>query len=186
MKYKVICGIDYSLCGPAICCHIGDSWSYENCIFHYLTGTKKYCDVFLGRFFGKNFDDHNSQEQRYDSISHWAHGICEGSCYVGIENYAYNATGRVFNIAENTGVLKYKLYQSGIPLECINPSTIKKNATGKGNATKHMMYDAFYTETRIDLIYEMKMISLNNPITDIVDSYYVCKTLFNILKKMEE
>ena len=91
----------------------------------------------------------------------------------------------MFNIAENTGVLKYKLYQSGIPLECINPSTIKKNATGKGNATKHMMYDAFYTETRVDLIDEMKMISLNNPITDIVDSYFVCKTLFEIVKDME-
>jgi hypothetical protein len=29
------------------------------------------------------------------------------------------------------------------------------------------------------------MISLNNPITDIVDSYFVCKTLFEIVKDME-
>lgn len=183
MKYKVICGVDYSIRSPAICCHIGEDWKYENCIFHYLTDTKKYCDSFLGRFFGKNFDPYNSDEQRYDSISDWANEICLGSTYVGIENYAYNATGRVFNIAENTGVLKYKLFQAGIPLEAINPSTVKKKATGKGNATKPMMYDAFYTETRVDLISEMNMMSLNNPVTDIVDSYYVCKTLFNVLEE---
>lgn len=185
MKYEVICGIDYSLRSPAICCHVGDQWKYENCIFHYLTDTKKYNDVFLGRYFGKSFQSYNTEEQRYDSISDWAMEVCVGSTYVGIENYAYNATGRVFNIAENTGVLKYKLHQAGIPLETINPSIIKKNASGKGNATKPMMYDAFYTETRVDLIEEMKMISLNNPITDIVDSYYVCKTLFGILNETE-
>ena len=71
MKYKVLAGIDYSLRGPAICCHIGDTWKYENCIFHYLTGTKKYCDVFLSRYFGKNFDAYDTEEQRYDSISDW-------------------------------------------------------------------------------------------------------------------
>ena len=48
-----------------------------------------------------------------------------------------------------------------------------------------MMYNAFYTETRVDLIEEMKMVSLNNPITDIVDSYFVCKTLFGILNETE-
>lgn len=184
MKYTVLCGIDYSIRSPAICAHIGDEWSFDNCIFHYLTDTKKYSDVFLGRFFGKNFEGYNTEEQRYDSISDWALEICTGSYYVGIENYAYNATGRVFNIAENTGVLKYKLHQEGIPLECINPSTVKKNASGKGNATKNLMYDAFYEETKIDLMDEMNMKTLNNPITDIVDSYYVCKTLFDIVKEM--
>jgi len=185
MRYTVISGIDYSLRSPAICCHIGDEWRYENCIFHYLTDTKKYSDVFLNRYFGKTFEEYNTQEQRYDSISDWAVDVCRGSTYVGIENYAYNATGRVFNIAENTGVLKYKLYQEAIPIEAINPSTIKKNASGKGNATKHLMYDAFYKETRIDLMDEMKMVTLNNPVTDIVDAYYVCKTLFDILQERE-
>tara|TARA_Y100001938_G_C7988072_1_gene377955 strand:- start:270 stop:827 length:558 start_codon:yes stop_codon:yes gene_type:complete len=185
MKHKVICGIDYSLRSPAICCHIGDKWDYTNCVFHYLTDKKKYTDTFLSRYFGKSFDDYTTQEERYDSISDWATEICTGSNYVGIENYAYNATGRVFNIAENTGILKYKLYQLGIPIEQINPSHVKKIAYGKGNATKPMMYDAFYTETKIDLISEMNMISLNNPITDIVDSYYICKILFDIVKEKQ-
>ena len=47
------------------------------------------------------------------------------------------------------------------------------------------MYDAFYKETRIDLMDEMKMVTLNNPVTDIVDAYYVCKTLFDILQERE-
>jgi len=181
-----LCGIDYSLTSPALCCHVGEEWKYENCIFYYLSDKKKYCGVFDKRIYGKSFDDYNTPEQRYDSISSWAFDTCSFCSYVGIENYAYNATGRVFNIAENTGILKYKLYEAGIPLECINISTIKKNATGKGNATKGHMYDSFYRETRIDLIDILKMKTLGNPVTDIVDSYYVCKTLFDIVQKMEK
>ena len=48
------------------------------------------------------------------------------------------------------------------------------------------MYDAFYEETQIDLIDVLKMKTLGNPVTDIVDSYYVCKTLFDIVQKMEK
>ena len=59
---------------------------------------------------------------------------------VALEDYAFAAKGRVFHIAENTGILKYKLFQQGIPLETISPSAVKKNATGKGNADKEMMY----------------------------------------------
>tara|TARA_R110002051_G_scaffold318529_2_gene400990 strand:- start:1039 stop:1590 length:552 start_codon:yes stop_codon:yes gene_type:complete len=181
----VLSGIDYSLTSPAICIHVGETWDYNNCIFHYLSNKKKYIDVFSGRFFGRSFDEYNSNEERYDSISSWAVDICEFSDQVAIENYAYNATGRVFNIAENTGILKYKLFQCGIPLETIPPATVKKYATGKGNSGKAEMYEAFKQETDVDLTGILNMKTLTNPATDIVDSYYVCKSLFDTLLNME-
>lgn len=70
---------------------------------------------------------------------------------VAIEGYAFGAKGKVFHIAENTGVLKYRLHQTGIPVEVIPPSAIKKQASGKGNANKEEMYKAFLKETFVNL-----------------------------------
>ena len=87
--------------------------------------------------------------------------------------------GRVFNIAENTGVLKYKLWQSRIPVTITPPTTIKKFATGKGNADKFAMYEAFKKETKVDLRKEISpnKKDVGNPVSDIIDSYYICKHL---------
>jgi len=96
-----------------------------------------------------------------------------------LEGYAYTAQGRVFNIAENTGILKYKLWQSRIPVEVVPPTTIKKTATGKGNSDKSKMYEQFMEDTSVPL---MELVSpdktkISNPVCDIVDSYYICKYL---------
>ena len=37
------------------------------------------------------------------------------------------------------------------------------------------MYDKFYEETGINLMEELDQTTLNNPVTDIVDSYYISK-----------
>jgi Holliday junction resolvasome RuvABC endonuclease subunit len=107
--------------------------------------------------------------------------ICIGCSRVALEGYAYNATGRVFNIAENTGVLKYKLYQASIPVYVIEPTVVKKLATGKGNADKQMMFDSFFEETKLDLhnMITPNKTNVGSPVTDIVDSYYICKQLFH-------
>jgi hypothetical protein len=59
-----------------------------------------------------------------------------GCNQVALEGYAYNAKGRVFHIAENTGILKYKMFQRGVPLDIVEPTKVKKFATEKGNASK--------------------------------------------------
>ena len=83
----------------------------------------------------------------------------------------------MFNIAENTGILKYKLYDCGIPVEIMPPTTVKKYATGKGNANKEAMYEAFLEQHKYVL--ELKDImgqdTLDSPVTDIIDAYYICK-----------
>ena len=73
------------------------------------------------------------------------------------------------------GTLKHKLYVLNKRFQSIVPGQIKKNATGKGNADKLKMYEQFVKDTNIDLVKEFDQTKLNNPVTDIVDSYYIAK-----------
>lgn len=176
----IVAGIDYSLCGPCICVFEGGArFSFDDCCFYYLTDTKKYAKSFLGNIHGEMFSEWNEDMERYQSIADWAIDIVKTAGNVAIEGYAYSATGKVFHIAENTGVLKYKLYQEQIPVTIVPPTEVKKLGSGKGNADKQAMHDAFLKETGIDL---KKLITpdkkdVSSPVSDIVDSYYICKKI---------
>ena len=117
-----IIGIDYSLTCPC-CCVVdggfnGDNAGLDNCRFYYLTGVKKYEGLFLdGQIQGDYFPDWNTQQERHDNISEWVFDTVIGSTVnpmVYIEDYSFGSKGRVFNLAENTGLLKHKLYKKGI------------------------------------------------------------------------
>ena len=59
-----------------------------------------------------------------------------------------------------------------------------KSATGKGNADKDMMYNAFVKETNIDLKSIFETEKVGNPISDIADSYFIQKVGYeNSIKK---
>ena len=62
-----------------------------------------------------------------------------------------------------------------IPYEGVVPSVVKKGATGKGNADKEKMYEAFVKETKMDLKKIFDTDKVGNPISDIADSYFVMK-----------
>jgi Holliday junction resolvasome RuvABC endonuclease subunit len=187
----IIAGVDYSLRGPSICIYNGDAkkFSYKNCSFYFLTDTKKFATYFGQNIIGENFDDFNHEIERYQSIADWAIEILMGCEQVCIEGYAYSAvSNRVFQIAENTGLLKYKLFQLGIPITIVPPTEIKKFATGKGNADKTSVYAYFEADTNTnlkELFYPMGNgpKEITNPISDIADSYFICKYLFGKIKE---
>ena len=52
---------------------------------------------------------------------------------------------------------------------------VKKGATGKGNADKEMMYNAFVAETNIDLKSILETDKVGNPVSYIADSYFIQK-----------
>tara|TARA_Y100000034_G_scaffold90169_1_gene108593 strand:+ start:851 stop:1429 length:579 start_codon:yes stop_codon:yes gene_type:complete len=178
----IVAGIDYSLRGPAICIYNGDAgnFSFKSCSFHFLTNTKKYATLFGTNIFGERFHRWDCETERYETIADWACDKLTGCEQVALEGYAFGAKGnRLFQIAENTGVLKYKLYHLAVPIEIVAPSEVKKFATDKGNASKADMHSAFHKRTNINL---KNMISPNqkdisNPVSDIVDSYYICRIL---------
>ena len=175
-----VAGIDYSLNGPCVCVYqgLGEHFDYRNCSFFFLTNTKKLAQVYEYRFHGQLFNDYSHECQRYDCISDWAVEKVLGCDYVGLEGYAYGASGRaVFQIAENCGLLKYKLWEKRIPVEVIAPTSVKKQATGKGNANKDNMVNCFKTHTGVDL---QKLITpsrsgVGSPVSDIADAYFICR-----------
>jgi Holliday junction resolvasome RuvABC endonuclease subunit len=93
------------------------------------------------------------------------------------EGYSFGSKGMVFNIAEAMGMYKYRLFmQTGQHVRLVAPSTVKKYATTKGNAKKPQMVESFIAETGVLLHDILGKRSLTvSPISDIVDSYYICK-----------
>lgn len=181
---KTIAGIDYSMTSPAICVHRGDEWKFTNCKFYYLSGDKKLVTR-TNNIFGTIMPLYNKEipASRWDAISEWAIDKLLFTNYIAMEGYAFGAKGQVFNIGENTGVLKHKILKKNIPVEYYTPGTIKKFATTKGNAKKPQMFDAFLNETKFDMTKILKCKVDGNPISDMVDSYWICKYLFNKLNE---
>lgn len=192
-------GIDLSMVCPALCFQSGAKTSFEDCDFHYLIGKpKKYIGgEFAPNITGWEMPDWNHDAQRYDNISAWVIGRIEGyACkyanvernwHVFIEGYSMGSKGQVFNIGENGGVVKHKIYKYfGAPATDIPPTTVKMKFQGKGNATKLHMLDAFEAVTGVSLInvFEFtrpvseKSAKTKNwtPIGDICDSYAVVMT----------
>jgi hypothetical protein len=181
----IIAGIDYSLTSPSICVfNSNESFDFNRCSFYFLSDVKKNQRLFLTNIKGESITDWDSDFTRYENISDWAMEYLIGCEQIAIEGYAFGAKGKVFHIAENTGVLKYRLHQSSIPVEVIPPSAIKKQAAGKGNANKEEMYKAFVKETGIQLqvVISPGKKDIGNPVSDIVDSYFICKALYLKLK----
>ena len=179
-KQQTIVGIDYSLNSPAICI-AGDDFDFNKCSFHFLTSKKKHIGKFGKNIFGYEHKEYNTPIERFTNISSWAldiiHKQREDTAKVFIEGYSFGSKGQaVFQIAENCGILKYRLQLSpSILYDTVVPSVVKKFASGKGNADKQLMYDSFIKHTKQDLLKMFDMGKLNNPVTYIVDSYYIAK-----------
>ena len=190
-KTKTVAGIDYSLNGPCGCIFQGDitqDFDFKQCSFYYLTNIKSLAEVFEYRFYGELFNEFNHECQRYNSISDWAVDKVLGCDYVGLEGYAYGASGRaIFQIAENCGLLKYKLWEAGITVDVIPPTKVKKEATGKGNADKRRMVDAFELDTGVNLqkLITPKRATIGSPVSDIADAYFICKAAAEAYAKIQ-
>jgi hypothetical protein len=189
-------GIDYSLSSPGVCVNTSEEeFRYEDCKFYYLTNTKKYVGTFKEKmafgtsaveYIGTPHRPYSSEPERYNNIANWAIDIIKlyGDATTGmnritptiqIEDYSFGSTGRVFHIAENLGLLKYKLkIECGWDYTLIAPSVIKKFATDKGNANKELMLGAFQEDTGVNLevLFDTKS---KSPISDVADAYFICK-----------
>ena len=174
-------GIDYSMTSPAICVHTGNEWSFDNCKFYYFIRKKKQ-EVISDQFIHTYYPEYQHDLERYDLLSDWSLDIIQRYKEVKkvhIEGFSYGSSGsRIFNMSENVGLLKHKLWKSGCEIQTPAPSEIKKFASGKGNCNKEVMYDSFLSETSVDLRKELFLEKGWNPLSDIVDAYYIAKLGF--------
>ena len=183
---KTIIGIDYSLTSPAIC--ITTDFVFKNSKFYYLTNKKKYIGKMSNNIIGFEHKEYDTPIRRFSQISDWVYELMEDTIHteqlVFIEGYSFGSKGQaVFQIAENCGILKYRLQQMMIDYDTVVPSVVKKGATGKGNADKDMMYEFFSKETKTDLKKIFDTQKVGNPISDIVDSYYIAKVGYESSQK---
>ena len=194
-------GIDYSLSSPGVCVNTSEGeFNYEDCTFYFLTNTKKFDATFKEKmafgstaveYIGTPHQPYTNEPERYSQIADWVVDIIKkhtkeyqikhkyfywpGNPIINIEDYSFGSTGRVFHIAENLGLLKYKLkMECGWDYNLIPPSVIKKFATGKGNANKELMLDAFEKDTGTNLAQVFDTTS-KSPVSDVADAYFICK-----------
>lgn len=183
-----IVGIDYSLTCPAVC--VSNTNSFHDSYFYFLHNVVRHHGL-IGNILGDPHDYYLTDQQRYENIASWVLNIIapfdKEETVIVIEDYSFGSKGKVFHLAENCGLLKYLLYKNDYHFFTIAPSAMKKFATGKGNASKQDMYDAFYALTDVDLIsiYGGAKKRLDSPVTDIVDSFFLARHLRDSLSTHE-
>ena len=170
----IYAGIDFSMTCPAIT--VGNCEDFKKCNTFFLTKKKKHVGKFSHNIFGTLHPEYKTQEERFANISLWALSILIkfGVKEVSIEGYSMGSKGAVFDIGENTGVLKHNLYKSDINIHVVAPTQVKKFFTMKGNADKQFMYDQFTSnqkDVNIALILDSK--ATDNPVSDVIDSFAV-------------
>ena len=185
---KKIAGIDYSLTSPAICVYKDENdglFDFDKCVVHYLSNNERQQQLAsrsgLDNLKVEPYPEWQSEEERHEKLATWAYNLVQGCEEVFLEGYAFatSVQAGVRSIAENTGLLKHKMWKNKITFKTYPPTVIKKFATGKGNANKELMYEAFKYEllTPNDLKEQLtpRAMKITNPISDIVDSYFIAK-----------
>ena len=182
-KTKTIIGIDYSLTSPAVCVNDG------KLKFYYLTTKKKWLGKQSKDIIGYEHKEWTDPIQRFTYISDFVFDILftTNNPKIFIEGYSFGSKGQgLFQIAENCGILKYRLLEKNYGYNTVVPSVVKKGATGKGNADKDMMYEAFVKETNIDLKQIFDTEKVGNPISDIADSYFIQKVGYENIESKQK
>lgn len=173
----IICGIDYSITSPAVAIFNGTDvrlygWTGKK---HTQWSNKSlHIDVCP-------YPEYTSEIERLSNLAACVHDtiMIHNPTHAFIEGYSFGGSGKVFNIAEGCGILKHKLWTSGIHCHDLSPGTVKKLATGAGNAKKPEMVEQFIKDTGVDIydVFGKKkgLKTIPSPITDLVDAYYVAK-----------
>ena len=161
---------------PGITLHpISADFNWKQCSFYYFG--PQLASKNSPFFFGFPNIKYKSPEDRFYKLSTWAMDIIPPDSTVFMEGYAYNARGKTFEIGENTGLLKHMLWKNDIRFSIISPTELKRFATGKGNAKKEDMLAAFINDTHFDIHDHVtpKKKRGTSPVSDIIDSYFLCK-----------
>jgi Holliday junction resolvasome RuvABC endonuclease subunit len=102
-------------------------------------------------------------------------------CKIFLEGYSYASNGMVFKIAEFTGLIKTRLYDMGYTTDSVPPTEWKKIITGRGNATKDIIYkhmlsnDKGMSEIISHLVADGIKYKKGCWLEDVVDSYAILK-----------
>lgn len=121
----------------------------------YFTDKKTYAKAFSeGAHVGTEYEEKEThQVSRLTAIERWltprVHALSGAPdplpTFVAIEGYAYAMANQAHQLGEVGGVVRTVLWGHCFPFRIHSPSSVKKFATGKGNATKEEMVAAART-----------------------------------------
>lgn len=171
-----IVGVDFSITSPSIT--LLKDGVIER--MYAIRATKKQ-ESLDSRIILLEYPLYKTDLERFDKLSNLLLNLIPNDIDYGyIEGYSYSSNGVVFNIAEATGLFKYKFFKKyNKELITLAPSHVKKHATEKGNSKKRQMLDAFKVK-EFDMYNSFGLIDENlekikSPIDDLVDSYWVAR-----------
>lgn len=178
-----IAGIDFSMNSTALT--ILNNGKIEN-IYAIRATKKQYSNNELITLL--EYPIYKTQLERFDKLSSlFLNFIPSDIDSAYIEGYSYGSNvGVIFDIAEATGLFKYKFEKKfGFELVVVAPTQVKKLAVNKGNAKKRQMVDQFKLE-QFDIYQSFGLIDeglelIKKPIDDICDSYFVAKCGTSVL-----
>lgn len=185
----IIAGIDYSYTSPAICVYdTKKELKFENLQFFNYYIPKKKKGFLIGSYdnihitAGKEW---TIQEERFANIVAWSSGVLTNMKVeeVVIEGYSMGSKGgMVFDIAENTSLLKNFMYHNDIPFHKMAPTAVKKSFCGAGNAKKEQMVEKFEEILGVKLHKILGVKEMAKPIDDLCDSFanMKCHPIFNV------
>ena len=178
---------DWSMSAPSFAIYDSDDGDFNFCnsSHYYLTTVRKHVKTLPNlSVYGALVKDYETNEERWDNLSNTViEAVSDMKIdFFAIEGYAFGShAGSVHQIAENAAVLKHKIYNLGIPIEVINPSTVKKWYSGKGNAKKDELYKCFVEKTGIHLRDYFDLPETQwEPLAGVVDSWILLSILYEM------
>lgn len=179
-----ILGLDLSITSPGFCImdvNEDDGYRIRQIDLHGFTKTDKWKfegDGLIIHQFPKDYNQHPSHYRPtlvYDIVEPYLKEID----YVAIEDYAFGAKGKVFDLAEFAGSMKNYMYDRRIPIKKFPPMTVKLCAAGSGAADKVLMGMSFKASSLSKLVnpYLFMLPEYDNPQEDLVDAIYMANTL---------
>lgn len=181
---RIFCGVDFSITCPGF--HIFDmKKQYQKFQFgiafpfnkpnKFWNSEEKIIQLDNFLLIGKDIEYSNQTERFFTLCSSIAkllvgYGVEE----IAIEDYALGAKGKVFSIAECTGLFKSMMQNIfDIPVYAYPPTQIKKFFSGKGNTNKIGMSEAFNQICGFKVHEKLNCKEGDNPASDIIDAYAV-------------
>ena len=180
----IIAGLDFSITCPTICIHdITNDLKHSAVKFYfnqYNPTKKEYTRWEANQFRFENIfcsrqNEYTDNIHRFYYLSDWVSCILKENnvSTLILENYALGAKGKVFNIAEATGITKLHVKMLGINIVTIEPTKNKKIFSNYGNANKEKMIMTYNEMNNVNIseIFSSKKDLTGSPVSDIVDSF---------------
>lgn len=176
----IIGALDYSISSPGVCkFELNENLDIIKKDFLTFTASKKYEKKSNIIYYNLKKDFKDNIERKLWLKDHIINFLKDTE-YLGIEDYAFSATGKIFDIAEGCGITKSFLYNKGIKLRLYDPPSIKKFATLKGNADKILMeeyYEKNKDKFNLNFLPMVKDKKSNNPKDNVIDAFFIGKLL---------